>query len=78
MLREIRYLVLKKTDIEKLTNSEREILSILVNRINLIRIDAEKNRIQCVVVEHDWPEYEPTLDAIEKRISAKIKSRMPE
>ena len=25
---------------------------------------------RCVVVEHDWPEYEPTWQAIEKRMNA--------
>ena len=72
--RENRYLVLKRKDIEKyLTNEAKEELENIVMAIAIGKspdidtgADAE---VKCVVVEHDWPEYESTWQAIEKRMS---------
>lgn len=70
MKRENRYLVLKRTDMAAAL-SEREI-----NRLNQLgakvaggRRKARKKPFMCVVVESDWPEYEPTWKAIEDRVA---------
>ena len=69
--RENRYLVLKRKDIEKsLTPTEQKILMELANKVALDRIDEGRGGLRCVVVEEDWPEYEPTWDAIESRVTA--------
>lgn len=67
--REERYVVFKIKDAEKaLTPEERENLFILWSKIVEWRMDAGKGHLECVVVEADWPEYEPTWAAIEKRV----------
>jgi len=69
MKRETRYTVLKNKDIANyLTDDEREQLDNLCRKINLCRLREGKELVQCVVVEHDWPEYNPTWNAIEKRV----------
>lgn len=42
---------------------------VLAEKIANKRMDEGRERImECVVVEHDWPEYEPTWAAIEARV----------
>ena len=68
--REGRYLVLKNTDItEALTDTEKEILDSLREKVNVHRFNKDKLCLDCVVVESDWPEFEPTWKAIESRIT---------
>jgi hypothetical protein len=69
--REFRYLVMKFKDVNKyLTDSEKEILLTLTKRVAEGRCDDGKMPLDCVVVESDWPEYEPTWAAIEQRMKA--------
>ena len=72
MKRETRYIVLKIKDIEEgVTREEREFLLDIRDRLNKRRVLAGKDIIRCVVVEHDWPEYEPTWNAIADRMDTK-------
>jgi len=67
--REFRYLVMKFKDVnEYLSDAEKEILLVLVKKIATGRADAGKMPLECVVVESDWPEYEPTWEAIKARM----------
>lgn len=67
--RESRYTVLKNKDIEAYLNeSEIQSLIKITNKIKNGRSFDGKKPIKCVVVEHDWPEYEPTWKAIENRV----------
>lgn len=67
--REDRYLVIKRTDIEEyLGDEDKALLSKVENLIGGWRHIRNKNPFACVVVEQDWPEYEPTWEAIEKRV----------
>lgn len=59
MLRENRYIVIKQEDLGRLTNKERFEFNNLVGVIGTV---------DAVVVESDWPEYEPTWQAIERRV----------
>lgn len=70
-IRENRYVVLKGSDLQAmgLTESELEFLSDLCSKVDQHRRDAGKPDLQCVVVEKDWPEYEPTWAAIERRMN---------
>ena len=69
MKRENRYFVLKLSDIDKyLSDVEKETLSTISSSIAVGRSIDNKPDLKCVVVEHDWPEYEPTWGAIEKRV----------
>lgn len=66
--REDRFLVLKRTDIDAaLTDLERHFLMHIAGKVNLTRRFHGKIPLHCVVVESDWPEYEPTWKAIEVR-----------
>lgn len=68
--RQNRYIVFKIKDVtEYLNESDKETLLRLATKCTLGRISCDKQPLQCVVVESDWPEYEPTWAAIEKRMS---------
>ena len=72
MKREIKYLVMKLRDIDAaLTDTERDILSAIAAKVELHRQTAGKRFLRCVVVEDDWPEYEPTWAAIAARMDGK-------
>lgn len=69
MIREYRYMVFKLKDIKAaLTQDERGILKHLMGKVHDYRLGEGKAPLECVVVESDWPEYEPTWNAIEKRV----------
>jgi hypothetical protein len=68
--REFRYAVIKRKDADAaLTLDERATLSDLLWKIECWRQRSGKGTLSCVVVEHDWPEYEPTWKAIEARMA---------
>lgn len=67
--REIRYVVLKVTDILKhLTQDEINHLMYIGDKIATCRDEEGKPPFNAVVVEQDWPEFEPTWAAIEARM----------
>lgn len=69
MRREFRYMVIKVADAHKyLTPSEGLALDLILDRIQSRRADDGKPSLECVVVESDWPEYEPTWKAIAERV----------
>lgn len=69
--RENRYTVIKNKDIEKyLSDSEIVKLHELTAMIDFRRQQDGRDLLRGVVVEKDWPEYEPVWSAIELRIQA--------
>lgn len=71
MQREERYIVFKVKDIKKyLPVKTQNELAFLELDVNDARNADGKPTLQCVIVEHDWPEYEPTWQAIEKRVDS--------
>ncbi len=67
--REVRYVVLKNADITQcLTVNELIELRRIQAKVTEHRAKTGKPRLECVVVEKDWPEYEPTWKAIEARV----------
>lgn len=71
MERENRYLVFKNKDInEHLTLEQQAALDAMAEQINIGRGTCEKEILECVVVEHDWPEYEAVWDMIEARVDS--------
>ena len=48
---------------------EKEELERILGKVDAYRYFKGKNDLQCVVVESDWEEYEPTVNAILKRIT---------
>ena len=72
--RETRYVVLKNADIMQcLTIKELIELRYIQARVREHRAKLGKPRLDCVVVEADWPEYEPTWKAIEARMMGSLK-----
>lgn len=69
-IREERYVVFKISDVvEHLTTTEALHLARLYEIQRVGRKEAGKAELECVVVEADWPEYEPTWRAIEARVT---------
>ena len=68
--REERYLVFKLSDVEEhFTPGEKQQLARLAEVQRVGREETGKAPLECVVVEADWPEYEPTWKAIEARVA---------
>jgi hypothetical protein len=69
MKREHRYLVVKIKDMARyMSESEAIAFLALATKIDVGRARDGKGPVECVCVESDWPEYEPTWAAIEKRV----------
>ena len=68
--REARYVVVKIKDIDAAgcTDAERDAFNVLCDKVSRYRISSAKGLLECVVVEKDWPEFEPTWKAIEERM----------
>ena len=67
--REDRYIVFKLSDVERyLTDADRTYLAMMKNEIDAGRDCANKHPFKGLIVESDWPEYEPTWKAIEGRV----------
>lgn len=64
--REDRYIVIKRSDLAKVPVAYR---SALVEP--LFHLQAHLPHRECLVLESDWPEYEPTWAAIEQRVTGK-------
>ena len=68
--REERYIVFKLSDVERyLTAADRSHLAMMKNEIDAGRDCANKPPFKGLIVESDWPEYEPTWRAIEARVT---------
>ena len=66
---EDRYAVFKRADVEALLDPvERDVLAVLEAKMARRRIAKGRVPLACVVVESDWPEYEPTCKAIAGRM----------
>jgi hypothetical protein len=63
--REKRYLVFKKSD---LTEEQLSILTEWCKTVQAQRLHKGKDVLESLVVESDWPEFEPTWDAIQLRM----------
>ena len=68
--REERYAVFKRKDMYLyLTPAEQEMVWKLIAKIARGRVDANRGNLDCVVVEHDWPEAEAVWSMIEARMT---------
>lgn len=80
--REDRYLVIKRSDLNQALKSypsanAKEGLRLILQSIDVVRTKRNKQPLKCVVVESDWPEYEPVWGMIESRVNKndKLKPR---
>lgn len=68
--RETRYLVLKVKDIAGLSSYELDWLEYLSKRVEQLRkFRGNKEPLECVIVEKDWPEYEIVWKMLEDRVN---------
>lgn len=75
---EARYVVLKNADIMQcLTINELIELRRIQAKVEEHRAEIGKPPLDCVVVESDWPEYEPTWRAIEARVTGTALAERP-
>jgi len=73
--REERYMVIKYKDALYLSETDNAHLSRIGKRLEKIRAERGKQPFKAVIVEADWPEYEPTYQAIEARVRAQGKAK---
>lgn len=72
MIRENRYLVIKRSDIEKhLNESDKDNLDVICDLIKEGRERDNKTKLTCIVVESDWPEYDETWWKIAARMDGR-------
>lgn len=65
-----RYTVLKETDIaEHLSGAMQNLLNSICAAVEDGRKDAGKQTLACLVIEKDWPEYQPTVDLLSAKIN---------
>lgn len=67
---EPRYVVLKLKDMEAagVTADEIAAFNAVRDKVSASRISSGKGLLECLVIEKDWPEYRPTLDALSARV----------
>lgn len=65
---EDKYFVFKKSDVRDSTVWE--YFSRATSRINESRAAHGKQYLECLVIERDWPEYEPTLKLLSDRVDS--------
>lgn len=69
MNKEERYIVFKLSDIEKYIGADKFfLLRKLIRGIEAGRERDEKKPFDCVVIEHDWPEYEKVWEMLSERM----------
>lgn len=67
---EDRYLVAKITDCENtLSDIEFSWLLELLSKIHQRRLEENRGKLQCLVIECDWPEYEPAVEMLRERVN---------
>lgn len=69
--REQRYIVFKVKDLVKLDPYWQKQLTGLRIEVELLRHERGKPDLDCVVIEKDWPEYEPVWKMVEDRMTGK-------
>lgn len=66
---EKRYIVLKIKDVlSTLTPKQQDDLDRMCFQINLNRESRGRSPVDSLVIEKDWPEYEPTLKLLSERV----------
>ncbi|TBM39778.1 hypothetical protein [Vibrio cholerae] len=74
-VKEDRYLVLKRSDIEtSLSEGQKDILLAIADIVGLERRRLGKAPLECVVVESDWPNYAEVWKSVESVANGNYKS----
>lgn len=72
MQREDRYIVIKRKEAARhLSDAEQQQLTELCEKVHRGRTERDgKAGLACVVVERDWPEYEPVWAMLQQRVNS--------
>lgn len=70
--RENRYLVMKRSDMLHLSKSDQERLSMIALRVDGARAAEGKRKLNCVIVESDWPEFKHVWQLLEARVCGSV------
>ncbi|MFO3723975.1 hypothetical protein [Pseudomonas sp. HLMP] len=69
--REDRYIVIKRSDLTKLSPIDRDLVLSSLEHVDSIMATWDCPARQFLVIESDWPEYEPAWEAIQARVTGK-------
>lgn len=72
---EDRYVVIKISDFEEAAKNDPEIkpmLNDVLTSVEAYRKSRGKDRLKCVCIEHDWPEFIPTVELIAQRVDEEV------
>lgn len=67
---EQRYWVFKRKDLEAagLTLEEKRTLRAIAEKVETARLARGRQTLNCICIESHWPEYQPTIEALAKRM----------
>ncbi|AJO79420.1 hypothetical protein [Pseudomonas sp. MRSN 12121] len=67
--REDRYIVIKRSDLDKLSPLDHDVAMSNLEHVSAILFGWNVPDRKCLVIESDWPEYEPAWQMIERRMT---------
>lgn len=67
-----RYMVIKHTDVFALPDHDQIVVRQLIEVLGGILDRNQSPMRECLVLESDWPEYQPALKALEDRVNAEV------
>ena len=76
-IKEERYIVLKRTDLQHLSDEDKTALYHICCRIGDVRSNRGKPPLECVVVEKDWPEYDLVWGLLRYRVAIEQAKEQP-
>jgi len=65
--KEQRYIVIKRSDLEKINPMVRARLKQILDEVDIHREMTDREPLHCVVIEHDWPEYDIVWELLRRR-----------
>ncbi|UVE47574.1 hypothetical protein KS461_09885 [Pseudomonas chlororaphis] len=67
--REDRYIVIKRSDLDKMSPLDRDVALSNLEHVAALLFGWNAPERKCLVIESDWPEYEPAWQMIERRMT---------
>lgn len=78
---ESRYVTFKESDVYQaghtglLTIHHFQALREIANAVDKVRAERNRGTLEVIVIEKDWPEYQPTLELLGTRVKAELDSK---
>ncbi|EIM13825.1 hypothetical protein [Pseudomonas chlororaphis] len=67
--REDRYIVIKRSDLDKMSPLDRDVALSNLEHVAALLFGWNAPERKCLVIESDWPEYEPAWQMVERRMT---------